>query len=138
MGQQLSAALELHGSNGSASICTPSNVDDIGTRPSRTSAEIVPIGKTCLPKLRRSVREDFKEMFWHAFDATSLHGKCTQAAGIIRGVSPDTFARIYNDDTAKVDMALALFVAAAYQERHKAFPAQFAGLIVRATTGAIA
>ena len=47
----------------------------------------------------------------------------------------DTFARICNDDTDKVDMALVAVVAAAYQERHGAPPVQFYGLIIRAITG---
>jgi hypothetical protein len=110
----------------------------VNAEPSRISAEIVKIGKTPLPKLRDSIREDFKRMFWLAFDGASLNAKANDAARKIRGVSADTFARIYSDETAKVDFALALAVAAIYQTRPGAAPAQFAGLIIRATIGEVA
>lgn len=134
----LSDQASLPGSGASASS-VPSRlhlhvVEGVNAEPSRISAEILKVGKTPLPKLRQSIRDDFKRMFWLAFDGASLNAKCHAAARQI-GVSADTFARIYTEDTAKVDFALALAVAAIYQTRPNAAPAQFAGLIIRATLG---
>lgn len=126
--------LEAEGQVGSWAVpfrsCRKKSTDQ-----SRISAEIVKIGKTPLPKLRDNIREDFKRMFWLAFDGPSLNAKANDAARKIGGVSADTFSRIYTDDTAKVDFALALAVAAIYQSRPGANPVQFVGLIVRATIG---
>lgn len=124
-------SIRSNSDRGSSGVPSRLHIHD-ATDPSRISAEIVKIGKTPLPKLRHSVRDDFKRMFWAAFDGGSLNAKCRNAARQI-GVSADTFARIYSDDTAKVDFALALAVAAVYQARPGAAPVQFAGLIIRAT-----
>lgn len=132
---ELLAARELPGEDDAAWAFSSVRKNATPER-SRISAEIVKIGKTPLPKLRDSIRDDFKRMFWVTFDGTSLNAKCQDAARKIGGVSADTFARIYGDDTAKVDFALALTVAAIYQTRPGAAPVQFAGLIIRATVEA--
>ena len=119
-----------------AASLSPS-VDDGGkanTGPSRISAEIVNVGKVPFPRLRETVRKDAAKLFWMAFDGDSLHAKCVDAARKVRGVSADTFARLYDEDTAKVEHALIAAMLYWYQVKHHALP-PLPGLIARAMIG---
>ena len=115
----------------------PPSVDDgdkANAGPSRISAEIVNIGKVPFPKLRETIRRDAAKLFWLAFDGDSLHAKCVDAARKVRGVSADTFARLYDEETEKVESALITAMLYWYQVKHDALP-PLPGLIARAMIG---
>lgn len=99
-----------------------------------TSAEICAMPVGCLTKLRETVRKDACELFWRAFDGESLHAKCTDAARKIRGVSADTFARLYEQETEKVEYGLIVAMLYWHQERHGKLP-PLPGLVARAQIG---
>ena len=83
-----------------SSVAAPASSEKQGdTEPSGKNAEIVRLPKPCLSKLRKSIREDAAELFWRTFDGGSLNAKCADAAGKIRGVSADTFARLIEGET---------------------------------------
>ena len=96
----------------------------------RKSAEIRKLRIAALPKLRESSLKDSAALFWVTFDGDSLHAKSVDAASKI-GTSPDTFTRLYDKETAKVEAALLRAMLAWFDAKGGAVEA-FHGLAVRA------
>lgn len=114
---------------------SPAVLEKVSAEPIRSSAEIVRAPIPCLPKLRETVRKDAAALFWRTFEGDSLNAKAIDAARKIPGASPDTFARLYDEETVKVEHALITAMLYWRQQRFGALP-PLPGLVARAQHGA--
>lgn len=128
------AEREAAGQVGSRGTSSVGSAESVTEQPFRTSAEIVALPVGCLPTLRRSVQKDAADLFWRAFDGDSLHAKAIDAASKIRGVSADTFVRLYDESTEKVEYGLIVAMLYWHQAKHGRLP-PLPGLIARAQKG---
>lgn len=109
--------------------------DQGGTEAFRISAEIVRLPIIPLPKLRDDIRRAARDLFWQAFPGDSLNAKSKEAARLIQGVDKDTFARIYNMDTDKIDSALMQVMLAHHFNRHGFIPDGMAAFAIHIGQG---
>lgn len=127
----MTRAVSSHPSASVALAASPVVLAKITAEPSRTSAEIVRLGRIPLPKLRQSIRKDVADLFWATFDGASVNAKCDDAVQKIPGVSADTFARIAARETDKIDLALVQVMLALHFAKSGSVAA-FPGLTMRA------
>lgn len=129
----VSAARALRAIGGSSSAPSAVPLREVNAEPFRISAEIVNLGKVPLPKLRETIRRDAADLFWRTFDGDSVHAKSLDAARKI-GVSADTFARLCDGATDKVEYALIKAMLYWHDQKYGALP-PLQGLIARAQRG---